>query len=85
MVSKYDALADYLRRQSGPSCTMSFREIEGLIGTRLPDSSRTWRSAWWSNDSSPHSRHSQSRFGWLAAGWKFESLDTIQQTVTFSK
>ena len=36
MASKYDALAGYLRRQSGPRITNSFAEIEALIGTQPP-------------------------------------------------
>ena len=74
MASKYGALADHLRRQGGPRHTMSFTQIEGLIGTPLPASSRIG-SAWWGNDRSPDSRHSQSKHGWLAAGWEVESLD----------
>ena len=84
MASKYGALADYLRRQSGPRLTMSFAEIEALIGTPLPASSRTW-SAWWGNDRSPDSRHSQAKRGWLAADWEVERFDPIRQTVTFRK
>ncbi len=63
---------------------MSFTEIEALIGASLPVSSRTW-SAWWGNDRSPDSRHSQAKHGWLAADWEVESCDLIQQTVTFRK
>jgi hypothetical protein len=79
MASKYGALADYLRRQTGPHLTMSFAEIEGLIGT-LPSSSHTWR-AWWANDRS----HAQAKHGWLAADWEVELFDPIRQTVTFRK
>jgi hypothetical protein len=84
MTSKYGALAEYLRRQSGPRHSMSFAEIEALIGTPLPVSSRTW-SAWWSNDRSPDSSHVQSKHGWLAAGWEVDSFDLSQQIVTFRK
>ena len=57
MASKYGALADFLRHQSGPIHTMSFPEMEDLIGTRLPVSSLTW-GPWWGNDRSPDDRHS---------------------------
>lgn len=80
MASKYGALADYLRQQSGPRHSMSFGEIEALIGTPLPVSSCTW-SAWWGNDRS----HSHAMYGWLAADWEVESFDPTQQTVTFRK
>jgi hypothetical protein len=84
MASKYSALANYLRCQRGLRHSMSFVEIEALIGTSLPISSRTW-SAWWSNDRSPDSRHVQAKHGWLAAGWEVEAFDLRQQTVTFGK
>jgi hypothetical protein len=84
MPSKYDALAAYLRRQSGPAHTMSFADIERLIGTPLPDSSHT-HSAWWGNDRSPDSTHTQAKYGWLAAGWDVESVDPNRRSVTFRK
>jgi hypothetical protein len=87
MVSIYTPLAEYLRRQSGPHHTMRFAEIEALIGTRLPDSARDVRHlrAWWDNDPSPNSRHSQSKHGWLAAGWEVDSPDLDREIVTFRK
>src|SRR5215207_7098446 len=80
MASKYDALAEHLRRQSGPSFTMSFDEIARLVGTELPASSRTHRP-WWGND---RSSHPQSKDGWIAAGWEVESVDQVGGVVTFS-
>lgn len=82
MASKYDALAAYLLKQSGPSHTMGFADIERLIGTPLPDSSLT-HTAWWGNDRSPRSTHSQARHGWLAAGWEVESVDPVRRSVSF--
>jgi hypothetical protein len=84
MASKYDGLADHLRRQGGTRHTMSFAEIEVLIGTSLPSSARS-RLAWWDNDRSPANRHVQSKFGWLAAGWVVESRDLDRETVTFRR
>jgi hypothetical protein len=84
MASKYDALASYLLRQRGPAHTMSFADIEQLIGMPLPNSSRE-HNAWWGNDRSPQSTHSQAKYGWLAAGWEVESVDPIQQTTTFRR
>ena len=84
MASKYDALAVYLRRRSESPHTMSFAVIEDLIGTPLPNSSRTHK-AWWGNDRSPDSTHPQAKDGWLAAGWEVESVDQNQQVVIFRK
>jgi hypothetical protein len=63
---------------------MSFAEIEDLIRTPLPDSSRM-HMAWWGNDRSPDSTHPQAKDGWIAAGWEVESVDPDQQFVTFRK
>ena len=46
MASKYEALAAHLRTQGASPHPMSFVEIEDLIGTPLPASSRTHK-AWW--------------------------------------
>jgi len=57
VASKYDGLGDYLRQQPGPSYTMSFDQIERLIGTPQPASSRIW-SAWWGNGLAPQAARS---------------------------
>jgi hypothetical protein len=82
MASKYAALADHLRRQSGSRCTMSFTEIEDIVGEKLPKSARIYKP-WWSN----HYSHSQAEQGWLASGWQVTmvELDLIQETVTFRR
>jgi hypothetical protein len=87
MTSRYAPLAEHLRQQRGPHHTMRFAEIEGLIGTRLPASARNARTvrAWWDNDRSPHSHHSQSKHGWLAAGWEVGSPDLDREIATFRK
>ncbi len=88
MASKYDALADYLRRQSGPRHTVGFAEIERIIGGPLPPSARPGHPAyptWWQNTYSAKRRHVQATHGWHAAGWDRESLDERRETVTFRK
>lgn len=84
MASKYDALAAHLRGQSGPAHTMRFADIERLIGTPLPESSHT-HPAWWGNDRSADSTHSQAKYGWLAADWEVDSVDPKRRSVTFRK
>jgi hypothetical protein len=79
MAKKYVPLADHLRRQSGPRHTMSFAEIEDLVGI-LPPSAHSWR-AWWANDRS----HVEAKDGWLAVGWEVESVDQPRETVTFRR
>ena len=51
-MSKYTPLADYLQKASGQKKSpveMSFRDIEKVLGFRLPNSAYRQR-AWWSNN-----------------------------------
>ena len=78
-MSKYTPLADYLRRQTSHTVTLTFRKIEGILGFRLPPSAYKHR-AWWSNEAVGN--HVQTA-GWLAAGWETADVDMRGQTVTF--
>lgn len=80
MASKYDALAEHLRRQSGSRHTMSFDQMAQLIGTPLPPSAHAHR-AWWANDRT----HPQALNGWLAAGWEVDAVDWGLEAVTFRR
>ncbi len=88
MTSRCDALAAHLEQQPGTRYTMSFADVERVIGHPLPPSSkpghRVFRQ-WWQNSLSPTSRHVQARRGWIAAGWEVDSLDPVLGTVTFRR
>jgi len=58
--------------------TLSFVEIEQIIGDKLPPSAHNHRE-WWSNHAGSHV---QAR-AWLEAGWEVESVDQAAQTVRF--
>jgi len=79
-VSRYMHLAKYLRGQLGGEVELSFAELERILGSPLPKSARELR-VWWSNDAT----HSQARFGWLAAGWRVESVNLSEGRVAFKK
>lgn len=65
----YDPLRDYLTRRGDAEVTLSFAEIEGIIGRPLPPSARKY-DAWWANvGDSPATRHSHAR-SWDAAGYR---------------
>ncbi len=80
MASVYQPLGAYLARQPGPTCVLTFREVEARLGRPLPPSACARRD-WWNN------RHVQSHayHGWLAAGWRIVSVDLECQLVTFRK
>lgn len=72
---KYTPLYDYLRRKPGPEITMSFVQIERVIGTLLPKSAS--RAQWWANERSGDSRHVQCG-AWLDAGYDAHLLSDEQ-------
>jgi DNA-binding transcriptional regulator YiaG len=78
--SKYQALQDYLSREGRSQITLTFTEIETLIGTTLPDSARSKR-AWWSN----RSKGALQASAWIDADYLVKALDLQNQQVTFYK
>ena len=63
-MSKYDPLRDYLQSQKHSELKLTFKEIEGLLGSSLPASAE--RPQWWANQTTPG--HPQ-REAWRAAGY----------------
>lgn len=53
-MAKYDPLSIYLRRQKSQIVELSFREIENLIGSMLPNKARD--PAWWRPVGEPGSK-----------------------------
>ena len=78
-MSKYDGLRDFLatRRADVPSVTLSFAEIEKLVGP-LPPSARTLRQ-WWANNSLVQA------MAWRSAGWHVESVNLDAERVVFAR
>ena len=80
-MSKYDPLLHYLVRNDSLHLKLSFREIERILGTSLPQSARR-HNAWWSNEQ--NGRHVQAA-SWLEAGYRTENLDFNSGTIWFRK
>lgn len=70
-MGKYDPLARHLRRQGSREVTMSFFEVERVLGDMLPKSAG--RPEWWANETDPASRHVQCR-AWLSVGYRADLL-----------
>lgn len=68
------------RPTSEDQLTLSFEQVEQLIGEPLPDSARNHR-AWWANDSVGHAQSQ----AWLSAGWRVSDFDLAQGQVTFER
>jgi len=78
--SKYDPLCEFLKELPSDvqERTLSFRQIESILGFALPASARRHR-AWWSNPSSRgHHSHAQA---WLAADWEVDTVDQRDEWV----
>jgi len=78
-MGKYTALADYLRAQEGNEVSMTFTQIERLIGTRLPPSHRY--RAWWSNNSF----NSVMTKAWLDAGFESSNVNMKERKLVFRR
>jgi DNA-binding transcriptional regulator YiaG len=77
---KYQPLQDYLRQSSQPQVTLSFTQIETLMGEVLPVSARR-QKAWWSN----RSRGGLQAKAWMEADYLVEAVDLVNQQVTFRR
>ncbi len=78
--SRYAALADWLSTQPYDNVSISFEKVEGIIGSPLPNSARSFR-AWWANDTVGHT-HS---ILWMNAGWRVESVNLSEEWVNFAR
>ena len=78
-MSKYEPLTDYLRTHRGDACSLSFPDIERIIGCSLPASAREHRS-WWGNDRT----HTQAR-AWMQAGFGAELTSRRVERVVFRR
>jgi hypothetical protein len=78
MVSKYDALGTFLRRQTAREVPMTFADIERVTGVLLPGKSQHSR-AWWSNNPANNVMTKV----WLDAGFETARVDMKAGAVVF--
>ena len=79
-MAKYDPLRDWLRGQEHRSeVTLSFEDVERLVGGALPASAHVHR-AWWGNNES-----SVQASAWMSAGWLVDRVDERARRVRFRK
>lgn len=78
-MSIYEPLGNYLRGQSRSHIPMTFREIERIIGRKLPNSKA--HRAWWSNNPNNNVMTRQ----WLDAGFQTEAVDISAERLVFKK
>jgi hypothetical protein len=78
-MTKYAALGIYLRSQKTSEIPMSFKDIEKIVGAKLPNSKRY--PAWWSNNTSNNVMTKV----WLDAGYRTERVDTEGGKLVFKR
>jgi hypothetical protein len=79
--AKWVPLRYYLRvqRAKRQEITMSFRQVEGILGDGLPKPARKYPE-WWANDAANEQARS-----WLDAGWHVRTADLAAETVVFEQ
>ncbi len=80
-MAKYDPLIQRLVSEAGDELTLTFADVEQILGATLPPAARDY-PAWWAN-SADDPTHSWAR-GWVAAGW-LARVDLDTQRVVFRK
>jgi hypothetical protein len=78
-MSKYQPLGKYLSQQDRAYISMTFREIERIVGRNLPPSKA--HRAWWSNNPTNNVMTKQ----WLNAGYETESVDVAAEKLIFRR
>ncbi len=79
-MGKYEPLGRFLRQQGSELVVMKFEDIERVVGSKLPASSRQHR-AWWSNNPN---NNVMTRV-WLDAGFQTEQVDVEGRRLIFRK
>lgn len=81
MESNYTLLVRHLRQLSSglQEVRMTFDEIEGILGEKLPPSARS-DDAWWGNQKQGTNVES---IPWMDAGWMVDTADPVGLWVKF--
>jgi hypothetical protein len=82
-MSKYAPLADYLRASPGNELTLTFSQVEQIIGAKLPPSALK-HEAWWQNSTPGVDSHVQAH-AWMTTGWRKWRVDFAASYVVFSR
>lgn len=75
---KYDNLSKYLKAECKDTVSLSFAELESILGFQLPRSAYTYQ-VWWANGG-----HVQAA-AWLNAGFLVDNVSLTDQYVVFRK
>ena len=79
-MGKYDPVREHLFTSGKPTVSMSFEELDSLVGG-LPRSAYRYQ-AYWANEQHPHQPWKQA---WMAADYTVDHYDLNTQRVRFRK
>jgi hypothetical protein len=74
----YEPLGQFLKKNAASHIPMTFREVESVIGRKLPPSAYRHRP-WWANEERGHS-HAKA---WLQAGYETEQVNMTAKRLVF--
>lgn len=77
---KYAPLHEHLASLKESEWEVSFKEIERILGFKLPDSARIHRP-WWANQGE-RGGHSHA-LAWEMAGWETARVDMVAEKLAF--
>lgn len=77
--SKYKPLADYLSASNKNSVSLTFNQIEKILGFKLPPSSRKYRANWSNN------KMEALAWGWLPVGYESFDVRMSDEIANFTK
>lgn len=77
-MTKYDALGEYLQRSNREVITLSFEQIESILGFNLPKSASSYRQ-WWANGG-----HTQA-YGWMSYGYEICDVHLLSKKASFRR
>jgi hypothetical protein len=77
---KYVPLREFLENHERRVVTLSFREIEAMIGAPLPQGARE-TIEWWAVTK----RQRVQDYAWLSAGWSVYAADRERELVIFAR
>jgi hypothetical protein len=80
---KYLPLKEYLQSLNKNRITLPHKEIEKILGSKLPKSAYEYKEFWGNNRANgENADHSNS---WLEAGWEVEKPDLENEVIHFKK
>lgn len=82
-MAKYEPLKVHLEKDGGAKVTLSFEQIEQILGAKLAPYARKGDARWWMNEDKD-GRHVQAR-AWRDAGYKVWHVDFDAEIVAFVK